>query len=213
MSNGHGRFIVLEGLDGAGTTTQSRLLHDSLASEGLPCHLTREPTDSAVGILIREALSHRLVSHDTQQKLEFSEDVLCLLFAADRLDHRRSIESHRDDGNHVVCDRYVHSSIAYQARDRNISAERVIGVNAGISTPDITFFLRVPVDVCLARLEQRNDTPTVYEKKDLLVAIEKNYDATLDLYVKHYGPVIEIDGTQPAEVVHAAVVEKLRDYL
>lgn len=211
MSNTRGKFVVLEGLDGAGTTTQARLLTDRLQARGILCHLTREPTDSVVGTLIRGILARPVLSHDAVQAP--GEEVLCLLFAADRINHRSSIEQHRDDGATVVCDRYVHSSIAYQSLDPRISAERVIEVNAGISIPDVTFFLRVPVDQCLARLEGRDDAPTVYEKKDLLVAIEKNYDASLGLYRKRFGSVVEIDGTQTADAVHAAIVAGLEKYL
>lgn len=208
-----GTFVVLEGLDGAGTTTQARLLDDALESRGLLCHLTREPTDSAVGTLIREALSRPGVSSGAHQPLEPTEEVLCLLFAADRLHHRVSIERHRNGGATVICDRYVHSSIAYQTLDPTISAERVVDVNSGIATPDVTFFLRVPVDQCLNRLGGRNDTRTIYEKKDLLVAIEKNYDDSRPLYEKHFGPVIEIDGTPAPEAVHAGIMSKLEEFL
>lgn len=213
MTRGRGRFIVLEGLDGAGTTTQARMLHDAITAGGQIGHLTREPTDEPVGKLIRSALMGHLVAGDSGRKLVLSENVLCLLFAADRLHHTVSIHEHLDRGAHVVCDRYIHSSIAYQSLDPAITAERVIEVNRGIADPDVTFFIRVPVDECLARLERRNDTQTVYEKRDLLVAIERNYDASLPQYEAHFGRVIEIDGTQPPEAVHAAIAGHMKDAL
>ena len=211
MTRGRGRFIVIEGLDGAGTTTQARMLHDAMSAAGQIGHLTREPTDEPVGRLIRSALMGHLVADDSGRTLILSENVLCLLFAADRLHHTVSINEHLDRATHVVCDRYVHSSIAYQSLDAGITAERVIEVNRGIAVPDVTFFIRVPVDECLARLQKRNDTQTVYEKRDLLVAIERNYDASLPQYEKHFGRVIEIDGTQSPDDVHAAIAGHLKD--
>jgi dTMP kinase len=208
-----GRFIVLEGLDGAGTTTQAKMLHDALRDKGIVGHLTREPTDEAVGKLIRDALLGKLVSDDASKPLILPESVLCLLFAADRIHHSELIESLRDAGTHVICDRYVHSSIAYQSLDADISHQRVIDVNDGISVPDVTIFIRVPVAQCLERLGQRGDTLTVYEKEDLLVAIERNYDASLPLYQKTYGDVIEINGTQTPDAVHAAIRQNLTGLL
>ena len=63
------------------------------------------------------------------------------------------------------------------------------------------------VDECLARLDKRSDSPTVYEKKDILNRIAQNYEATLDLYEKSFGPVVRIDGTDSVDAVHKAIVE------
>jgi dTMP kinase len=206
MTKARGKFIVLEGLDGAGTTTQAARLHETLSSRGMIGHLTREPTDGPVGRLIRAALSGELAPDDSGEGTLLPENVLCLLFAADRIHHSGEIERYLSAGTHVISDRYVHSSIAYQALDPAISAERVIAVNQGIAIPDVTFFLRVPVDECLRRLESRGGTQTVYEKRDLLVAVEKNYDESLEAYERHFGPVVEIDGTRDIDNVHSAIL-------
>ena len=105
-----GKLIVLEGIDGSGTTTQARLLCEWLAGRGVAVHLTREPSDGPVGRLIREILhgAHAPVAGDT----------MALLFAADRVDHlSREVLPALDRGTHVVTDRYYHSSLAYQAID------------------------------------------------------------------------------------------------
>ena len=80
MSRKRGRFIVLEGLDGAGTTTQASRLHEHLTERGVKSLLTFEPTDEPVGKLIRDALSGRLNSPRTNRQIALSEDALCLLF-------------------------------------------------------------------------------------------------------------------------------------
>lgn len=208
MSKSRGFFIVFEGLDGSGTTTQARLFHHYLSEKGAAAVLTCEPTDEPVGKLIRDALTGRVVSPRSNEPVKLSEDALCLLFAADRVEHSRWIEGARDMGTHVVCDRYVLSSIAYQSLDPAISPERVVEVNQGIAVPDLTFMLKVPVDQCLQRLEQRNDSPTIYEEKAFLQGIDKNYESTSALYQKNYGPMMTIDGTLPVDEVHRIIVEK-----
>ncbi len=91
MRTRHSPFIVLEGLDGSGTTTQARLLHSRLEHAGIRCDLTWEPTDGPAGKLIRDVLSGKLHSAGTGSKVVLSERTLCLLFAADRLDHTAHI--------------------------------------------------------------------------------------------------------------------------
>jgi dTMP kinase len=204
-----GLFIILEGLDGAGTTTQAKKLHNYLQRKGLSAWPTNEPTDEPVGKLIRDSISGRITSPRTGRRIGFSEGALCLLFAADRLEHSREIEKRRARGTHVVCDRYVLSSIAYQSLDRSIPPRRVIDVNQGCAVPDITFLLKVPVAECLARLARRNDTPTVYERKAKLDRIDRNYRAARKIYEKHFGPLVVIDGTASVEDVHAEIVEDL----
>jgi dTMP kinase len=213
MKVARGRFIVLEGIDGSGTTTQAQLLSEYLDIAGATTSLTREPTDYVVGRLIREALSGKLVGRGSMGKITLSEAALCLLFAADRIEHSLEIEVLREGGTHVICDRFVLSSIAYQSLDANITAERVIDVNRGIAVPDVTFLLDVPVDECLKRLGGRTDAPTVYEKKEILEGISRNYEATRPIYEAHFGPVIRIDGTKAAEEVHSEIRGHLSTYI
>jgi dTMP kinase len=213
MRKTRGLFIVLEGIDGSGTTTQAKKLHNYLCGKGLDATATNEPTDEPVGKLIRDSLSGRITSPRTSQRIEFSEPALCLLFAADRVEHSRLIDDERRQGVHVVCDRYVLSSIAYQSLDPSITPQRVIDVNRGCSVPDVTFFLQVPVSECLARLKNRKDAPTVYETKGMLKRIDRNYRTMRKLYERTYGPIIVIDGSVSPDDVHAEIVERLARHL
>jgi dTMP kinase len=208
-----GGFFVLEGLDGAGTTTQGQLLDRHLRGQGVSCSLTREPTGHPVGRLIRDALSGKLVSPDSLGQITLSEAALCLLFAADRVEHSVEIEALRTSKTHVISDRYILSSIAYQSLDPSITPERVIEVNRGIAIPDVTFLLDVPVGECLRRLGQRDDTRTIYEKQDTLEGIAKNYESTLPLYQQHFGLVVRIDGTQPIDAVHSELADYLKSHI
>src|SRR4051794_5711725 len=100
-----GKLIVLEGIDGAGTTTQAQRLGKHF---GARVHVTREPSDGAAGILIRQILRGEYHPYD--------HTALALLFAADRLDHlKREIEPQLQKGVHVISDRYVISSLVYQS--------------------------------------------------------------------------------------------------
>lgn len=213
MKKRRGLFIVLEGLDGSGTTTQTRKLLNYLSGKRLDALATQEPTDEPVGKLIRDSLSGKITSPQTNARIGFSEGALCLLFAADRTEHSRLIENARQRGTHVICDRYVLSSIAYQSLDPAITPQRVIDINRGCSVPDVTFFLRVPVSECLTRLKNRKDAPTVYERNDILTRIDRNYRTARKIYERTFGPIIVIDGAAGADDVHSAIVERLAGYL
>lgn len=205
MKKNRGRFIVLEGLDGSGTTTQSRRLAKWLEDQDVAVRKTFEPTDGPIGKLIRDLLSRKPVSHDSNSPVSFSEDALCLLFAADRIEHSRQIREWQAGGRDVVCDRYVHSSIAYQSLGSGISAEHVVETNRDIAVPDITIFLDVPVEACLERLRGRDESPSVYEKKNILDQIHRNYLKTAALYSEHFGPIYTVDGSRSVGDVTEAI--------
>jgi len=200
-------FIVFEGLDGAGTTTQTGRLHEYLTSRGLGSFVTFEPTSGPVGGFIRDILGGR-ISHDGEP-FRPGEESMALLFAADRLAHTGTVNAQLEAGNHVVCDRYVLSSMAYQSLDPSMSAERVVELNRGCAIPHLTFLLSVPVDVCLERLSGRGDSPSIYEKGDFLRTIAGNYGRLVGLYESLFGELIVIDGSSTPDEVHAACVREL----
>lgn len=212
MPESPGIFVVLEGLDGAGTTTQAEKLHEYCTGRGLNSFLTFEPTGEPIGKLIRDAISGKLDTTDGAL-YSLSERELCLLFAADRLSHSKLIDAKRAAGARVICDRYVFSSMAYQSLDSSVPAEWVAEVNDGCAVPDITLFLSVPIDECLRRIAERNEDPTAYERTDLLDKIDANYKRLAAYYERTFGPLVIIDGAQPPETVHASIVEALASRL
>ena len=148
---GRGLFIVLEGPDGAGISTQTALLHASLVQRGIRAIATKEPTIGPIGSVIRQALTHRLVAPAAEP---LSDDIMALLYAADRLDHIRvDIEPRLQAGIHVVCDRYRLSSYAYQGA--TLGQEWVRQLNSRSIKPDVTFFIDVPPDVSRERINAR----------------------------------------------------------
>lgn len=201
-------FIVFEGLDGAGTTTQTRRLHECFTSRGLGSFATFEPTGGPIGGLIRDMLVAQAPGNGGSRSRP-PEAVLALLFAADRLDHSAEIRRRLRGGEHVVCDRYVYSSMAYQTLDPLIAGEHVVDLNRGCAVPDVTIFLSVPVETCLARIAGRGDGRTIYESGDLLRAIADNYQRLVPTYRRHFGEIVEIDGTMSPESVHAAALEAI----
>ena len=202
------RFIVFEGLDGAGTTTQAAKLQAWFTRKGVSSFLTNEPTSDPVGTFIRRLLTGQERAGDGSPYRP-DERVMGLLFAADRLAHSALIESRRRAGEHVICDRYIFSSMAYQTLDPSIRAEWVIDVNQGCAVPDVTLFIAAPVDVCLARVAARRGDTTIYENRPHLETIAHNYEKLLPQYEASFGRVERIDGTMSVDDVHAAVVDRL----
>jgi len=113
VSGGH--FIVIEGIDGSGTTTQCSILADRFIDKGLSAHPTREPSDGPIGVLIRQVLTGRVVVPSREGVRPPGWATMATLFASDRLDHLEAeILPNLDNGITVICDRYDYSSVAYQ---------------------------------------------------------------------------------------------------
>ncbi len=153
MADERGRFIVLEGIDGAGTTTQAALLADALRERlGVEVELTREPTDGPLGRVLRAALTGR-------ERLD--PVTLALAFAADRADHvhnpRTGIAAALAAGRWVVSDRYVLSSLAYN-RGGIVTRDWLTAINRHALAPDLTLFLAVDPELALKRIAARGES-------------------------------------------------------
>ena len=209
MAVNNAQFIVFEGLDGAGTTTQAAKLQAYFTRRGAPSFLTNEPTAEPIGAFIRRLLTGQERGRNGSTYRP-GERAMGLLFAADRLAHSEVITDRLRDGDHVVCDRYLFSSMAYQSLDPAITGEWVVEVNRGCAVPHVTLFIAVPSDVCLARVMARQETLSKYETQTQLANIARNYDRLLPLYEQNFGRVVRIDGTRSIDEVHEAVVESLR---
>lgn len=208
MAFSDARFIVFEGLDGAGTTTQAAKLQAYFTRRGAPSFLTNEPTSDPIGAFIRRILTGKERGSDGAA-CRPGEQAMGLLFAADRLAHSQLIADRLARGEHVVCDRYLFSSMAYQSLDPGITGEWVIAINHGCAVPDVTFFIAVPADVCLARIRSRQTELSIYETLPHLARVASNYEKLLPLYEATSGRVVRIDGTKSIDDVHADVVAEL----
>ena len=187
-----GLFIVLEGPDGAGISTQTALLHSALVQRGLRAVATKEPTGGPIGAVIRQALSHRL---DYPPNEPVGDDVMALLYAADRLDHLRAdIVPRIDKGTHVVCDRYRLSSYAYQGL--TLGQEWVRTLNSRSIAPDLTFFIDVPPEVSQQRIASRGGYIELYEREERLRPIYANYLSLVEEAKALGERVVVVDGKQ-----------------
>jgi dTMP kinase len=187
-----GRFLVFEGLDGAGTTTQSQLLADALRAKGRTVHLAHQPSGGCVGLLVRQILAGRTATQKADGKLDVvDERVMALLFAADRLDHLTSqIEPRIARGEDVILDRYVLSSLAYQGA--TVSHEFIHAANRYARKPDLTLFLYAPAPVALERVRKRGAKLERYETAAQMQQIEREYSRLVGTLAS----VVPIDGTR-----------------
>ena len=199
-----GRFIVLEGVDGAGTTTQAERLGRALAERGVAVHVTREPSGGPVGTLIRELLKGGLKAVDQR--------AMALLFAADRMDHlQREIVPQLDAGTHVLCDRYVLSSEVYQSRF--VEAEFVRTVNAKARPADLTLYLDVDAETAQARRKGRGGASEMYERLALQRRFVEHYRSGIPEDILRREHVDRIDGTQAIDEVFAACLRAIESCL
>jgi len=186
-----GKFIVFEGLDGAGTTTQCNLLIEYLKEQKHKVFITAEPTENIMGGLIKSRL---------KRQWKTSPAGLQLLFAADRAHHLSSeIQPMIDKGVIVICDRYRLSSIAFGGID--LDTKWLEQINSLFPKPDLTIFIDADIDVCIERLKRRTLSLELYEEKKKLKAVRKNYLAA----IKTSSNVATIDGDKSVADVFTAV--------
>lgn len=190
-----GGFIVLEGLDGAGTTTQAERLVARLAAL---CEVvaTREPTSGPVGRLIRSTLRAEADAP--------ARSTLPWMFAADRSDHlARVVEPAVERGAWVVSDRYVPSSLAYQSLDLPLDVPW--GLNQAFRAPDLLLFLKVAPDVALERVMRRAGAREIFEEADTLRRVAHQYAVSLDRLRQRGDRIVVIDGSRGVDEVEAQV--------
>lgn len=162
-----GVLIVLEGIDGAGTTTQAKTL-----AERLDGHLTCEPSTGPVGKLLRRMLGGEHAPVDAT--------TMSLLFAADRADHlQREVEPALARGRVVVSDRWYHSSLAYQGTGEERAWIREL--NRRARAPDLTIFLEVTPEVAAERRSHRDDTTDIYDALETQRRVAAGYRAAIEL--------------------------------
>ncbi|GAB4301773.1 MAG: dTMP kinase [Myxococcota bacterium] len=194
-----GNFIVFEGIDGSGTTTQAALLHKAFVERERGALLTCEPTDGAIGKLIRDVLKKG--SHN---KLE--PDSLALLFAADRIEHyRKTIRPALEKGNYVISDRYVYSSLSYQPIFSELGF--IEQMNSEVPFADVCFILRISVDEAIKRISAASRGGELFEKKEILTKVSENYDKLAERYPG--GGLVYLDGELSVEEVHKAVLSEI----
>jgi len=201
------KFIVVEGLDGSGKSTQIKMLAEALEKKGEKVYITAEPQYYETGAYIRHILSESL---DKNMYLQAA------LFLADRLEHithpELGIKKKLDDGYTVICDRYYYSSFAYQGTASDINWVMDINLNCPeILTPDLCIFLDVNPDTCKQRIDTSRDGAELYEKStELMRKIRNNFiDVFNRLQEKENIKIIEAN--KSLEEIHRAVLEAVEE--
>ncbi|MFQ6020885.1 MAG: dTMP kinase [Candidatus Aenigmatarchaeota archaeon] len=186
-----GKFIVFEGLDGSGLSTQAIMLRDYLVSKNKSVLLTKEQTDAMIGGLIKSFL---------RKEAKTSPEGLQLLFAADRAHHLvNEIEPALKEGKIVISDRYIFSTLAFGSLDGDMEFLKYI--NSKFRKPDLTFIIDTPPEVCLERIAKTRFHLELFEQKEKLEHVRKTY-----LSLKDYFPnVFIIDGNRRKEEVFESI--------
>ncbi len=202
------KFIVFEGLDGTGKSTQIRLLANALAAKGERVFLDAEPSSLPTGVFLRRLLAG---------EFESSPWASAALFLADRINQNvhseNGIIKHLDAGDTVILDRYYYSTFAYQGceTDMRWAMDMHFGCPE-IRRPDLVLFLTMAPEKCLARIRaNRADRALeIYETEERLAAVSRQFGAVF----KALGPeehVAEINADGTVEEVHARILAAVRE--
>jgi dTMP kinase len=192
-----GFFIVIEGLDGSGKTTQAKLLTKKLRkNHNAIC--TAEPSHGKTGAFIRKSCLYGEKRLPTEAE--------ALLFAADRIEHiQNEVAPALEEGKLVICDRYVYSSLAYQG-GAGLSLDWIKTINARALQPDFSIFIDVAPERVLERLKRR---------KSVMETLETQKKVR-DVYLKYVGKgeLLRVDGDKPkkdvADALYARVLGLLK---
>lgn len=198
MTAERGRFIVMEGLDGSGKTTQLVRLAKHLRERGRKVYLTAEPTVSTTGGMLRDALGG--VTRKTPCEL-------AAMFVLDRIFHNvnpvNGINKMLGSGYDVICDRYYYSSLAYQGSETDFEWVRAMNINCPeIRRPDLCIFLDLDPEICMKRIGSDRTTTEIYEKKETLERVRARY---MDIFAQLDDNVIVIDTAPDIDSVAAEV--------
>ncbi|MCG7320925.1 MULTISPECIES: dTMP kinase [Arsenicicoccus] len=201
---GRGVFVALEGGDGAGKSTQARLLQEWLEAQGRTVLLTREPGGSELGAEIRRLLLH---GDDVSPRAE------ALLFAADRAHHVHAVvRPALARGEVVVTDRYLDSSVAYQGAGRDLAGEEVRQLSLWAVEgllPDLTVLLDVEAGTGRERRGDEHDR-LESEPDDFHHRVRSGF---LDLAAAEPGRYLVVDATLAPAEIHALVRGRLAEVL
>ena len=204
----NGRFVVLEGIDGAGTTTQvARLAERLRKAGGAQVRSTREPSDGPIGSLVRQVLTGRIVAPEGRAP---GWATMALLFAADRMDHVESeIEPFLAAGGVMISDRYDASSLAYQSVSSGSGGEKAVewirSLNRHAMRPDLTVVVDLAPDLAAERRASRGEAAQLYEQNEVQRALSVFY-RELAAHMPD-DRIVVVDGKGSVDDVHNRIYE------
>ena len=196
-------FVVFEGIDGAGTSTQIKLLTQKAPERFFS---TAEPTSGETGLFLRRMLSGAF---------SVDEKTNAFLFAADRCEHiygKGGIIEKINEGKIVVSDRYFFSSLAYQSVSCGQEIPRL--VNSAFPLPEYLFFFQINPEISLSRVNARGEKKEIYEKIELQKKIAAQYEAVISEYEKGEKgqgmKIIRIDASRSIEDISEEIYSYFR---
>jgi dTMP kinase len=199
-------FIVFEGIDSSGKTTQAELLKNSLIANQQQAVISSEPSSGIIGNLIRQALKQRIIFSKEQ---DLFDQQMAYLFAADRHDHLYNdvdgVFKLIKDNYHVISTRYYFSSLAYNC-DTVEQFDFIQKLNDRFPNPDLTIYLDIPIEISLARLQERS-LQEIYETKAKLTKVKEQYQ---QIFATYQGKAIALDGTQDPLHIHQTIVAQVQ---
>lgn len=188
------RFIVLEGVDGSGTTTALHDLGTALAARGIPAWTTCEPSGLPTGQMVRQAL---------RREIDIRPETLARLFSADRHEHLHGpggILERLGRGETVISDRYLWSSLAYQGISCGPELPRLL--NAAFPLPELLLYFDVAPSISMGRVEDRGSRE-LFEELPIQLRVREAYRRSLEEYRDGPTRIVHIDASLPLEAVRA----------
>ncbi|MBE9043688.1 dTMP kinase [Pleurocapsales cyanobacterium LEGE 10410] len=199
-------FIVFEGIDSSGKTTQAKLLKKHFLATEQQAVISPEPSNGIIGNLIRQALKQRIVFN---RDPKLFDEQMAYLFAADRHDHLYNdidgVFKLIANNYHVISTRYYFSSLAYNCETVE-KFEFVKRLNNRFPNPDLTIYLQIPIEVSLLRLQERS-VQEVYETKAKLTKVSEQYQ---QIFADYDGLILNLDGTQDPQQIHQQIINCLQ---
>lgn len=197
-----GRFIVFEGIDGAGKTTQINLLAKYLHEKGRAVYCTAEPTETVSGGLLRDALSgatRRTICE------------MAAMFVFDRINHNvnpvNGIQKMLNDGFDVICDRYYYSSLAYQGSGTDPEWVGNMNLNCPeIMRPDVCVFLDLTPEQSMARINRGRATQEIYENEEKLTQVRNQFYRVFE-DLKDRDNIQIVNAYRTVEEIHQDIVK------
>lgn len=199
-----GYFIVIEGIDGAGSSTQAELLKQYFLSKNQSAVISPEPTNGKIGKLLREFLAEQNYFNNQDNY----DQQMAYLFAADRHYHLyndvNGIFKLTRENTHVISTRYYFSSLAYNAKNEE-EYNFIAQLNQKFPNPNLLVYLDITVEIALTRISDR-PAKEVYENREKLTKVRQNFEKIINNYTDK---LLIIDATQKPEIISQEIIKML----
>lgn len=204
-----GLFIVFEGIDGAGKSTQAKLLAEALEREGRQVYITAEPTPLPSGRALREVLGGKVKKTPCE---------IAIMFAEDRVAHNKDgeigIEKLLAEGVCIICDRYYYSSLAYQGSQCDYEWVRSLNTRCPeIRHPDLCVFLDLTPEESMKRIMSANrDGTEIYETEEILAKVRNTFMKVIE-DMSREDRIAVIDASRDIDTIASDILAAVKSVL